>query len=76
MRYNGFEKPFHPLQIVSWVIFFFDFLCYYMINMVSLANHSAALVVICSIVYLAISIVVLQYAIRATRHDPSDPLVY
>ena len=44
--------------------------------MVSLANHSTALVVTCSLIYLVISVMVLQYAIRATKMDPSDPLIY
>ena len=36
VRYTGFDRPFHPLQIVSWVVFFFDLLTYFLINMVSL----------------------------------------
>ena len=76
VRYNGFQKPFHPLQVLSWFVFFFDFLTYYLINMVSLVNHSLVLVVICSLLYLALSITVLYYAIKATKVDPSDPVIY
>lgn len=36
VHYTGFDRPFHPLQIVSWVVFFFYLLTYYFINMVSL----------------------------------------
>jgi len=36
VHYTGFQRPFHPLQVVSWVVFFFDFLTYFLVNMVSL----------------------------------------
>ena len=76
VHYTGFDRPFHPLQIVSWVVFFFDLLTYYLVNMVSLYNHSVALVVFCSFIYLCLSAGVLTYAILATKIDPSDPLIY
>ena len=44
--------------------------------MVSLANHSVVLVILCTLVYLALSVLVLYYAIRATKIDPSDPIIY
>ena len=44
--------------------------------MVSLANHSTALVIICTLVYLVLSALVLYYAIKATKVDPSDPIIY
>jgi len=76
VKYNGFQRPFHPLQVVSWIVFFFDFASYFLINMVSLAGHSLAAVIVLSIIYFAISISVLYYAIKATKIDPSDPTIY
>ena len=76
VHYTGFERPFHPLQVVSWVVFFFDFITYFLINMVSLVNHSLVLVIVCTLVYLILSYLVLYYAIKATKIDPSDPLIY
>lgn len=76
VRYNGFQRPFNPLQVISWVVFFFDFFSYYMINMVSLMGHSVAIVIMCSLVYLVICVMVLYYAILATAIDPSDPTIY
>ena len=76
VHYTGFMRPFHPLQLVSWFVFFFDFVTYFLINMVSLVNHSVALVVICSTVYLILTYLVLYYTIKATSCDPSDPLIY
>jgi len=76
VHYTGFQRPFHPLQVVSWVVFFFDFLTYFLVNMVSLYNHSLLLVIGCSVIYLVLSALVLCYAIRATRVDASDPLIY
>ena len=66
VHYTGFMRPFDPLQIVSWFVFFFDLLTYFFINMVSLQNHSLALVICCSIIYFILSSFVLFYAIRAT----------
>jgi hypothetical protein len=76
VHYTGFMRPFNPLQILSWIVFFFDFITYFLINMVSLVNHSIALVIICTIVYLVLSYLVLYYAIKATKTDPSDPIIY
>jgi len=44
--------------------------------MVSLYNHSAVLVAGCALTYLILSALVLYYAIRATKIDPSDPIIY
>ena len=76
VHYTGFDAPFHPLQILSWIVFFFDFLTYFLVNMVSLWNHSLLLVIGCSLLYLVLSTLVLCYAVRATRVDPSDPIIY
>ena len=76
VHYYGFQRPFHPLQVLSWVVFFFNFLTYFLINMVSLFNHSLALVICCSLLYLVISALVLYYAVKATKVDPSDPLIH
>ena len=63
------------MQVVSWIVFAFDFLTYFLINMVSLFNHSAATVIICSFAYVSLTAAVLYYAIKATKIDPSDPLI-
>ena len=39
-------------------------------------RHSVALVIICTLVYLVLSTMVLYYAIKATKIDPSDPIIY
>jgi len=75
VHYNGFQRPFHPLQVVSWFVFFFDLLTYFLINMVSLMHHSLGAVVFFSVLYLVISAFILYYAIVATRIDPSDPTI-
>lgn len=76
VKYNGFQRPFHPLQVLSWFVFFFDFLTYYLINMVSLVGQSFVTVIVCSTIYLILSLMVLYYAAKATRIDPSDPTIY
>ena len=74
VRETGFDLPLHPLQIVSYVVFGYDFLTYYLVNMTSLSAN-LLLVSALGVVYLAISIVVVVYAVRATRSDPSDPTI-
>lgn len=61
--------------MLSWIVFFFDFLTYYLVNMVSLVGHSLVLVIVCSAVYLVLCLMVLYYAVKATRIDPSDPTI-
>ena len=74
MRANGFDPPFHPLQLISWFVFFYDLLVYFIVNMVSLSNYPA-LVGMCSVMYLIISLGVLFYAVKGTKCDPSDPTI-
>ena len=76
VHYTGFQRPFHVLQVVSWIVFAFDFFTYFLINMVSLFNHSLVLVILASLVYLSLTAAVLYYAIKATKSDPSDPIIY
>ena len=73
-RGSGFELPFHPLQVISWFVFFYDLLVYYLINMISLSNYGV-LVAFCSMIYFVISAGVLFLAIKGTRCDPSDPTI-
>lgn len=74
MRQTGFDLPLHPLQILSYVVFAYDFLTYYLVNMTSLSS-SLLLVSLLGVAYLAISVVVVVYAVKATRSDPSDPTI-
>lgn len=73
MRTNGFERPFHPLQLLSWVVFGLDVLifCIFGIPLIETAV-AKVLVAVC---YLASVVVLVLAAVRATGCDPSDPHV-
>ena len=73
-RVNGFDSPFHPLQLISWFVFFYDLLIFFVVNMISLSNYEV-LVGMSSVVYLGICSGVLFYAVKATKCDPSDPTI-
>ena len=74
IRHNGFERPFHPLQIISWIVFGYNLLIFYFVDMVSL-SYNPILVVLLSILYLVLSIGVVYYCVKATKADPSDPTI-
>ncbi|CDW91758.1 probable palmitoyltransferase zdhhc1 [Stylonychia lemnae] len=75
VRKNGFAMPFHPFQIISWVIFGLDSYAFYFINIVTF-SYQPAISIVLGVAYLIIFIAVLYYAIRSTRYDPTDPTIY
>lgn len=75
VRRNGWSWPPHPQQIITYVVYFYDFGTFYFINMTTLSVWPA-LAVTLSIVYFIISMIVLVYAVIATISDPSDPTIY
>ena len=74
-RQNGFGKPLHPLQLFSWIIFGLNFLCFYLLNMVSISSLRPAQFVL-GVLYLVLTITVVLLAARATKCDPTDEVVY
>jgi len=71
IRKNGFQRPFHPLQLVSWVVFgsdvaLFAFLC------LPILGGTASQVLVGACFFISVSIVVIGAAF-ATACDPSDP---
>ena len=71
---HGFTAPFNPLQVISWVIFAYDLLTFFSVDMVSLA-YNPALAGTLSVLYLALSASTVYYCVKATRCDPSDPTI-
>lgn len=73
-RIHGFQLPFHPLQLVSWVVFGSDVLafCIFHIPLIDGLGWKT-LVAVC----FSVSVLVLVIAAaKATRCDPADPNVY
>jgi len=73
MRVNGFGRPFHPLQVVSWVVFTMDVLVYAIVGLPLVEPLGAVAVV--ALVYGASVIIVVFATARATGCDPIDPRV-
>lgn len=73
VRNNGFERPFHPLQLVSWVVFGADVLAFLVFGIPLVETTGAKMLVALCYVFSVCTLVLA--AIRATGCDPSDPHV-
>lgn len=62
------------MQLLTWTVFFFNFGCYYAIDVVTFSDN-VGLTIFLSAQYLLVSLVVLYYAVLATQADPSDPTI-
>eukprot|EP00747_Dinoflagellata_sp_TGD_P170195 gnl/TRDRNA2_/TRDRNA2_201133_c0_seq1.p1 gnl/TRDRNA2_/TRDRNA2_201133_c0~~gnl/TRDRNA2_/TRDRNA2_201133_c0_seq1.p1 ORF type:complete len:456 (+),score=69.64 gnl/TRDRNA2_/TRDRNA2_201133_c0_seq1:81-1448(+) len=70
-RTNGFQRPFHPLQVASWVVFGGD-CCLFILFSIPLLESTAVKALVGVSYGLSITILVLG-AIRATSCNPADP---
>ena len=61
--------------MITWVIFVLDLYAFYFVDIVSLA-HNVALATVLSITYFGILIIVVYYAIKSTKNDPTDKTIY
>ena len=57
------------------MIFVLDLYAFYLVDIVSL-SHNAALSVILSLLYLVINVIVIYFAIKSTKDDPTDKTIY
>jgi len=73
MRVNGFERPFHPLQVLSWVVSGADVLTYSVVGL-PLIEPAGALAIVAAC-YGASVVVLVVAAAKATGCDPTDPRV-
>jgi len=71
VRFNGFQRPFHPLQLLSWVVFGGDVFLFCIVG-IPLLQTAGAKVLVALCYGIAVSTLVLG-AIRATAADASDP---
>jgi hypothetical protein len=73
IRLNGFERPYHPLQVASWVVFGVDVLsfCIFAIPLLEAGPFQLAV----STTYaISVGVLVLS-AVKVTGKDPADPHV-
>jgi len=73
VRTNGFERPFHPLQLLSWVVFGSDVLIYIVFCLPIIDTVGAKVVV--ALFYVASVVILVLATVKATRCDPVDPHV-
>jgi hypothetical protein len=71
VRSNGFQRPFHLLQLVSWVVFGGDILLFCIVGIPLLENLWAKVIV--ALCYACTVSTLVLAAIRATGCDASDP---
>eukprot|EP00742_Colponemidia_sp_Colp-10_P002763 GILJ01002953.1.p1 GENE.GILJ01002953.1~~GILJ01002953.1.p1 ORF type:complete len:543 (+),score=93.68 GILJ01002953.1:173-1630(+) len=72
VRVNGFEPPFNPLQVTSWVVFGIDVCCFYIFFIPAMEKAEQ---IALGIIYLSIFAVVVSLCVYVTRVDPIDPMV-
>jgi len=70
MRINGFQRPFHPLQVLSWVVFGCDVFLFCVFG-VPLVDTVAAKVIVAVCYTTSVGVLVLA-CIKATSCDPAD----
>lgn len=73
-RKNGFERPFHPLQIVSWLVFGANCLIFCTLGIPLIKTFSGKLVA--GVPFVLSVAVLVRYAWQATICDPADPHLY
>ena len=74
-RKNGCKCPFHPFQIIAYILFITKLVCFYMVIPIGLINSIPASTIFC-ILYFTCVLFVLYFTIVATKIDPTDPTVY
>ena len=75
VRSHGFQTPFHPLQIISWIYFLLKTATFYTILAPTLHSHSLGLYLSSQVLYALLLFTVVLLAYMATRSDPTDTLI-
>ena len=73
-RKNGFELPFHPTQMLTFIIYISDIGTFFFIDIPSIL-HLQSMAIILSIVFVPLSISTFYFAFMATKENPTDPSV-
>lgn len=70
MRKNGFQTPFHPLQVTSWIFFAFFVVGFHVIFRPALPSDVIVRTA-CEVVHILLTVVVVFFAARATSINAS-----
>lgn len=71
-RRHGLEKPFHPLQILSWAISIYMILVLCLLILPVYLNSQS---IICSILFAILTFSYISSGFIASLSDPSDPAI-
>lgn len=74
VRSNGFDLPLNPLQIISWLVFGYDIVVFFFLNL-SLIEVPMFFIIILAGCYAVLAIGVFVLAYLATSTDPTDPTI-
>ena len=76
IRKSGFDCPWHPTQIFTYILFVLDVVSYYSIDMVCLsAYNSSNIIIALYTVFTLIMIATTYYGYLATKCNPTDPTI-
>ena len=75
LRLHGFQKPFHFMQVLSWIYFTIETLSFYILVAPSLFNYSLLLYIIIQSVFAVLIVSIITLAVLATKTDTTDPLI-
>ena len=70
-----FQKPFHFMQVLSWIYFTIETLSFYILVAPSLFNYSLLLYIIIQSVFAVLIVSIITLAVLATKTDTTDPLI-
>ena len=71
-RKHGLQKPFHPFQITSWIVSFYNAFVYCIII---LSEYDKPYRIIFSIIFSILCVCYLMLGYIVSKSDPTDPSV-
>ena len=72
MRTHGFKRPFHKLQIITWLYLTYLFSSF---SFMTLTLFSYSIQVLLAVIYSIVLLFVLTLGFFCTYSDPTDPAI-
>jgi hypothetical protein len=72
IRKNGLERPFHPFQVLSWILQVFNILAYFCTTIPCLNSQNR---IPTSVIFTVLQTLVIFLGYRLSRSDPTDETV-
>jgi hypothetical protein len=71
-RKNGFDRPFHPFQIISWFLQIFNTACIFCITAPCLEPNARAPMMS---IFIVLQISLVYFGFKLSKSDPTDRIV-